>query len=282
MKKLLLIFSIICINTLLFSQKVGIKTSNPQGAFHIDGDGDNPLTGGLPTSIAQQLDDFLIEENGNVNLTPRNLEGNKLNIFFSSSTDNNLRIQGLQPAPNPEDIDLLGAYTTGTGVYYLKREESINELNLPKTTMFVLNADVTNFLNGVSAGGAQDMPMTMIKNTITGLTYDPSTHFVTLPAGTYRFTVIYAASHAGCDLSSYFYDFPLPTSFTRVHNTSDHLTGAGVGSRHTGTITYVSASLPAGKIILINLGRGQSGNCSGAGMTLFSDGTQFLITRIGN
>ncbi|ALR30838.1 hypothetical protein ATE47_10000 [Chryseobacterium sp. IHB B 17019] len=283
MKKLLLLSSIICIN-ILFSQKIGIKTSNPQGPFHLDTRGNNPATGGLP-SLPQVFDDFMIDTDGSMNIGPHFGIGSarsKLYLFFATTGGDNVRIDGVLPAPNPEDIDLLGAIRPNPGYSYLKREQSINELDIPKSTMLALNTDVTNFLNGVSAGGAQEIPMTLTKNAIEGLTYNPTTHFVTLPAGTYQFTLIYAASHGGCTLSSYFYDFPLPSSFSRVHSTSDHLTGTGAGSRHTGTITYTSASLPAGKQILINLGRGVSGNCSGPGMTLFGNGTQFIITRIGD
>jgi len=284
MKKLLLIFSITCMNAVILCQRIGFKTSNPQAPFHLDTRSNNPVTGGLP-SLTLVYDDFLIDTDGSMNIGPYFASGmarSKLFLFFATTGGDNVRIDNILPAPNPEDIDLLGAIRPGAGFSYLKREQSLNELDLPRTTVLGLAADIPNFLNGVSAGGAQDMPMTVIKNGIPGLSYNASTHFVTLPAGTYRFTVVYSASHGGCTLSSYFYDFPLPASFTRVHNTSDHLTGAGAGSRHTGTITYASASLPAGKMILTNLGRGQSGNCSGTGMTLFADGTQFLITRIGD
>lgn len=47
-----------------FSGQVGVNTSNPQGAFHIDGAKDNP-TLGTPSS-GQQLNDFIVTANGNV------------------------------------------------------------------------------------------------------------------------------------------------------------------------------------------------------------------------
>ncbi|WP_027380597.1 hypothetical protein [Chryseobacterium daeguense] len=283
MKKIFVLFTIICINA-LSAQKIGMRTSNPQGPFHLDTRANNPATGGLPP-LATVYDDFLIDENGNMNIGPyfyTNLPTrSRLHLFFSTTGGDNVRIDGLLPAPNPESIDLLGVIRPNQGISYIKREMSINEMSIPKSTLFVLNADINNFLDGVSAGGAQEMPLTLVKNAIDGLTYNPATHFVTLPAGTYQFTLIYAASHSGCTLSSYFYDFPFETSFARVHSTADHLTGTGAGSRHSGKITYTS-KVNAGKMILLNLGRGVSGNCSGNGMTLSSDGTQFLIKRIGN
>ncbi|MDR3023081.1 hypothetical protein [Chryseobacterium sp.] len=59
-------------STLAFSQ-VGINTTNPQAAFHVDGAKDNPLTGA--PSLAQQGNDFVVTSTGNVGIgttTPAN------------------------------------------------------------------------------------------------------------------------------------------------------------------------------------------------------------------
>lgn len=53
-------------STLLFGQ-VGINTPNPKGVFNIDAGRDNPTTGSAHT-VLQQLNDFVVNEAGNVGL----------------------------------------------------------------------------------------------------------------------------------------------------------------------------------------------------------------------
>lgn len=278
MKKILLLLSVTCIH-FVHSQGVGIKTPSPIGAFHVDSNGNNPV--GTPT-LLNLLDDFLIDFNGNVNFRPQNNNTNNTKLFVNNSSGDNVRIEGLITAGAPESLSLLGAFRPAATVSYLKREQSIDALSIPRPTILELTADIPNFLDGVGSGGAQDIPMTMIKNSIDGLMYNAPNHTVFLPQGMYQITVLYKANHPGCTLSSYFYDFPFSTSFTRVHNNTRHLVGLGAQSVHAGKITYTTQVPAGGKSIRINLGRGQSGNCSGlAGMNLLSDGTQFLINRIG-
>lgn len=63
MKKHILIFSILLISTITFSQ-VGINTTNPQGTFNIDGGNDNSVS---PTAT-EQLNDVIVLPNGNTGL----------------------------------------------------------------------------------------------------------------------------------------------------------------------------------------------------------------------
>ena len=122
--------------------------------------------------------------------------------------------------------------------------------------------------------------MSIVKNSIAGLTYTGNT--VNFPPGTYQITMVYEATHnnTGCTISSYFVDFPLnATNNTRIHSTASH--SEGVLSNHGGTISYVT-SISATRNWPIQLGRGQSGNCTGVGMNLSPNSTQLLIFKIGN
>jgi len=123
--------------------------------------------------------------------------------------------------------------------------------------------------------------MSVVKNSIPGLTYNAGTSTITFPAGTYQMTVVYEATHnnTGCTISSYFVDFPLDATTTRIHNTAAHSEGAL--SNHGGTVTYAT-TIPLNRAWQIQLGRGQSGNCSGTGMSLAANSTQLLVFRIGD
>ncbi|WP_326984600.1 hypothetical protein VUJ46_08730 [Chryseobacterium sp. MYb264] len=271
--------------SITYGQSIGIKTPNPRGAFHIDTRGNNP-TG--TTTLRDLLDDLIIDFNGNLNFTPQNITsgsyGNIYNtkLFVFNSVGDNVRIEGILPAENPEEISLLGANRPAQTLAFLRREKSINEFGIPQPALLTLDADVSDFLNGIGPGGAQDMPMTLVKNAIKGLTYDPATHFLFVPEGLYQFTLIYKANQPGCSVSSYFYDFPFESNFTRVHSNTQHLETSGETATHGGKITYTSQIPAGGKLVRVNLGRGQAGNCTGTGMTLLHDGTQFLIKKIGN
>lgn len=60
-----IVFSSLFLSALAFSQ-VGINTSNPQGAFNVDGAKDNPATG--TPSAAQQANDFVVTTSGNTGI----------------------------------------------------------------------------------------------------------------------------------------------------------------------------------------------------------------------
>jgi len=187
-----------------------------------------------------------------------------------------LRLQGLTAGVTTTDPL---AVVDANGV--LKTIGTLSSLSIPNPAIFRLETLQNNFLSAQSAGGSQVIPMSVIKNTIPGLSYNATTSTITFPAGTYQITLVYEAIHnnTGCTISSYFVDFPLNASTQRVHNTSSHVEG-GL-SVHGNTITYAT-TLPAGKTWPIQLGRGQSGNCSGTGMTLNAGSTQLLVFRIGD
>ncbi|MCW3162219.1 hypothetical protein [Chryseobacterium oryctis] len=65
MKAKFLLSGLFFTSSFVFSQ-VGINTANPQNIFHIDGARDNPNTG-VPSS-AQQSNDFIVTNNGNVGI----------------------------------------------------------------------------------------------------------------------------------------------------------------------------------------------------------------------
>ncbi|WP_426478176.1 hypothetical protein ACP3T3_01500 [Chryseobacterium sp. CBSDS_008] len=276
MKKIILLIFVNYIN-ILHSQ-VGINTSHPIGVFHIDAKGNNPS--GTP-SLLYLIDDFVIDANGNAKFIPFTSNYNTKLFIYNSSGDN-VKIEGILLAEAPKSLSLLGAYRPSATVSFLKREGSIDQLGIPGLTVLELAADINGFLNGVGAGDAQDIPMTMIKNSIDDLTYDASNHTVFLPQGMYQISIVFKANHSGCTISSYFYDFPFNTGFARVHSNTRHLVGTGDQSVHSGKITYTTQILAGGSSIRINLGRGQAGNCGMTGMNLLGNGTQFIINRIGD
>ncbi|UZU00082.1 hypothetical protein ODZ84_11150 [Chryseobacterium fluminis] len=254
---------------LTVTAQVGINTVNPQGVFNIDAAKDNPVTG--TPSTAQQSDDISVSAAGNLGVGTT-VPSNKVHI---NGTDP-LRLQGLTSGSTTTDQLLV---TDPSGV--VKNIGTLGALSIPNPAIFRLEAVQDDFLSTQSAGESQVVPMSVIKNTISGLTYNTANSTITFPAGTYQMTIVYEATHnsTGCTISSYFVDFPINSMTTRVHSTSSHTEG-GVAI-HGGTITYAT-TLPAGRTWPISLGRGQSGNCTGAGMTLNATSTQLLVFRIGD
>lgn len=167
---------------------------------------------------------------------------------------------------------------------------TLGALSIPNPALFRLDVAQADFLNGVAAGSSSVVPMSVIKNSISGMSYNAGTSTITFPAGTYQITFVYEAIHNNdngttveadkCRNSSYIVDFPTGVSGTqRIHSTAYH--NSGILSNHGGTITY-STTVPAGRTWPIRLGRGQSGNCTGTGMTLTATSTQLLVFRIGD
>ncbi|REC50327.1 hypothetical protein [Chryseobacterium pennipullorum] len=249
------------------SAQVGINTNNPQGVFNIDGAKDNPATGA--PNATQQANDVAVTAAGNMGIGIT-VPTNKLHI----NATNPLRLQGLTAGVAATD-PLVVADTNGV----LKTIGTLGSLSIPIPAIFRLETAQSDFLSGQGIGGSQAVPMSLVKNSIPGLTYAGNT--ITFPAGTYQLTFIYEGTHnaAGCTVSSYFIDFPLNSGSTRIHNTASHIQGAA--SSHGGTVTYAT-TVPAGRNWSIQLGRGQSGNCMGAGMTLAATSTQLLVFRIGD
>lgn len=159
--------------------------------------------------------------------------------------------------------------------------DALASIDIPQPALFILDTNQSNFLSAASAGSSTAVPMAQYKSSIPGLTYNSATSTITFPAGTYMFNYAYEADHnaTGCDLSSYFVDFPNGAGATRIHSTGAHLQGGS--SNHGGAITYAT-QITAGRTWQIHLGRGQSGNCTGAGMTLKARSTQILIYRLGS
>ena len=158
--------------------------------------------------------------------------------------------------------------------------------SIPVPNVYTLSADINSFLSTASAGNSQVMSgLTETKATISGMTFTPSTSTIYFPPGTYQIFVVYEALHnaTGCTISSYFVDFPTEDVMRRVHSTASHVQGSAVNpiSNHGGTVVY-SVTLKKGVNWTASLGRGQSGNCTGAGMTLKALSTQILIFRIGD
>jgi hypothetical protein len=194
---------------------------------------------------------------------------NKLHV---SATSDPLRLQGLQNGTSSDNI--LTVSSTGI-VKQTTIENFLNENSIQTSAVFELTNNFTNFLNGVSAGSKQTLPMTLVKNVIPGLTFNSGTNTITFPPGLYQMTFVYDAIHnaTNCTISSYIIDFPSSPSNTRIHNTAAHNQG--------GSITYTSRISESTNWV-IQLGRGASGNCTGTGNDLYAKRTQITIVRIGD
>ena len=197
------------------------------------------------------------------------------NLHVVATTDP-LRLDGVV-AGNAGTDQLMAINPSGV----VKKIGTVEDLGIPRPAVFRLDTQQNDFLSAQGIGTSQVVPMTMIANGINGLTYNAATSTVTLPQGLYQIAFVYEAAHnaTGCTISSYFVDFPLNAGIQRVHNTASHVQGAT--SNHGGTVNYTT-TVPAGKTWQISLGRGQSGNCLGAGMLLAGLSTQVLIYKIGN
>ncbi|PTT34726.1 hypothetical protein DBR28_13270 [Chryseobacterium sp. HMWF028] len=106
--------------------QVGINTTNPQGAFHIDGNKDNPATG-IPTAL-QQANDFVVTPTGSVGLGT--VSPNSSAILDISSGSKGLLLPRLSlqnltdgaTVPSPANglvvYNTNSAITGGLGLYY--------------------------------------------------------------------------------------------------------------------------------------------------------------------
>ncbi|WP_333661444.1 hypothetical protein [Chishuiella changwenlii] len=200
---------------------------------------------------------------------------------IATSANNTLRLSGLQ-----EGNADTGKYLVLDELNNIQQVDNITtDLSIPTPAIFSLSASMGNFLNGVSVGGLQTVNFVQQKNAISGLTYDQSTSTVSFQPGTYQITFVFEATHnvKDCTVSSYFVDFPIDivgtTNRQRIHSTASH--NQGFRSDHGGTVSYTT-SLTAPRTWQMRLGRGQSGNCIGAGMTLLQKSTQVEIFRLGD
>ena len=161
-------------------------------------------------------------------------------------------------------------------------ENIASKTSIPVPNVYTLGNDLNNFLSSATAGGDQVLSgLVESKSAIPNMTFNKSTSTITFPPGTYQIFLVYEATQdaVGCTISSYFVDFPTTDNRRRVHSTASHIQGAN--SNHGGTVSYC-VTLDKQVNWQVKLGRGQSGNCTGSGMSLTALSTQILIFRIGN
>lgn len=263
--------------TLTRSGKLGINAApNPGSNLSVNG---NATIGNSYITTAAPANGAIVQ--GLVGIGT-NAPTNQLHV---NATADPLRLQGTTTGNTTTDpLMVLGA----NGV--VKTIGTLGALSIPNPALFRLETAQPDFLNGVAAGSSSVVPMAVVKNSISGMTYNAGTSTITFPAGTYQITFVYEALHNNdngttveadkCRNSSYTVDFPTGAAGTqRIHSTAYH--NSGILSNHGGTITYAT-TVPAGRTWPIRLGRGQSGNCSGTGMTLAAASTQLLVFRIGD
>lgn len=233
--------------------------------------------------------DGSLSGNRKVDLNSKNLVfANTGNVGIGvNSPTNKLHIS----APNPiridqvnlgdEDVDrILVIDANGVVKHVGTISQIISNFGTPAPALFELGKSIDNFLETADLGYSQIVPMNTIKNEIPGLSINSAGTEISFPPGTYQISFVYEALHnADCTISSYFIDFPIDSGDTRIHSTAAHDTGSF--SNHGGTITFVTTLSKPTKW-KIELGRGQSGNCTGVGMTLIEESTQLLIYRMGD
>lgn len=112
MKKYLLLAGFLAINTL--SAQMGINTTNPQTAFHVDGTKDNNASG-IPT-IAQQLNDFAVSSSGGLGIGTT-VPNEKVELNSGISNTSGLKFSNLTAAtPAAAIAQRLGVDSNGTVV----------------------------------------------------------------------------------------------------------------------------------------------------------------------
>lgn len=266
--------SIVYITEALVESDTSAKTRNVTeiGYFYFDGIIWQKLNtnGGLNSTVTNGL----TKSGDSIKL------GGTLNevTTINTSASNVLKLNGLQDgvASNGKILMIDNDNT-------IKASTNItNELSIPSPAIFNLANDISNFLSAQTVGLKTNVSMTLIKNSITGLSYVPNSSMITFPKGIYQITFVYEATHnaSSCTISSYIVDFPKNVGSERVHSTASHNQGAL--SNHGGTVTYTTILSNDNVNWPIQLGRGQSGNCLGNGMTLEANSTQLVIFRIGD
>ncbi|CAI8715247.1 hypothetical protein [Chryseobacterium sp. IT-36CA2] len=256
--KLLFLAGTLLMSVNAFSQ-VGINTTTPD-----------------PSSI---LD---IKSSNKGLLIPRVALTGKNDLTTIPNPANSLLVYNLYNAgtsPNDVRADNFYKFNTTNNKWQLLLDETSMPTMAP--TLFRLDTDINNFLNGVNAGSSTVIPMNLVTNNISGLSYNAATSTITFPAGIFKMEFVYEGYHnaAGCNVSSYIVDFPdgAGAAINRIHSTASHM--ETTISNHGGTITYTT-SVPAGRTWSIKLGRGQSGNCGGPGGFLKSKSTELLIFKM--
>ncbi|WP_146212669.1 hypothetical protein [Dysgonomonas alginatilytica] len=173
----------------------------------------------------------------------------------------------------------------GTSIITSLLEEKLRQLRIPKPAVFELQSQLINFLNGVSGTTTQRVPMRQLVNSIPEyISFNSTTTQITFQPGTYKISFVYEATHnngTDCTLSSYFVDFPKNTAdaVRRIYATAPHTWGEI--SNHGAPIVS-SVRLTQTVVWTIAMGRGASGNCTGAGNTLLPNSTHLTILRMGD
>jgi hypothetical protein len=160
-------------------------------------------------------------------------------------------------------------------------KDVVDDLGIPRAAVFQLESNQTHFLRYAGAGTKQVVPFELMTNNISDiLSFDKTKKTITFQPGIYSITFTYEANHDYnyCAISSYFIDFPTSgSSVRRIHSTALHK--GGKEAFHGGTITY-TVKLATSVSWVPELGRGQSGNCSGPYMTLYAFSTQLSILKM--
>jgi hypothetical protein len=155
----------------------------------------------------------------------------------------------------------------------------IDGLGIPRSAVFQLEKDQKDFLSSATDGVTNEIPLSQVVNSIANsISFNQATNTITFQPGTYTVTFAYEGLHnaTACTISSYFIDFPTDSARRRIHTTASHK--QGTSASHGGTVTYTT-KLTKNIDWIPKLGRGQSGNCYGEGMSLAAYVTQLSILK---
>ncbi|KMQ60154.1 hypothetical protein ACM46_18135 [Chryseobacterium angstadtii] len=178
MKRIYFLVFYITIGFLIRSNaQVGINTSAPQGAFHVDGAKDNPTTGS--PSLLQQQNDFIVTSDGRIGIGTTSPQG-KLDLKSTSSPFLPPRINTAQ-----RDAIALGRRPKGTMIYNTDAasiQVNIGTDAIPNwITLKLVNETVNKSVVFKKTDGEQVVPYDGI--TTTQIVFDPAPIFNNIPPG---------------------------------------------------------------------------------------------------
>jgi hypothetical protein len=217
MKQKIIILLIAGISALHLHGQVGIKTENPNGAFHIDGKGDNPKNGAIPD--AQKKDDLSVHSSsGSMNLGVGAIPGDDSAVQLELGGDasaflpNRVALTGISDivtVPNPEDGMIVYNTTNNAGAglapgLYTFYDNKWNEILTKEVASVIERRDLwvtsgNGVVTPVTNSNAHERPA---RSTIL-LWADPATNstnqpFITLPeTGSYVFSFRFYMDQSG-------------------------------------------------------------------------------------
>ncbi|PKF74494.1 hypothetical protein [Chryseobacterium sp. PMSZPI] len=253
MKKIIMLSGVL-FSGLAFSQ-IGVNTPNPQGTFHVDGAKDNASTG-VPT-IAQQANDFVVLNNGNVGVGTV-APTNKLDI--RSTTNGALKIvDGTQGANKILTSDENGVATwkdfpapvapADTNIYNSNGTLTGDRIVTQATRRLAFEGNSTNAF-AINRTGANPAPVLSVdtQNVRIGIGTNNPTNLLDIRSTTNGALKIVDGTQGNArvltsDAAGVATWKDLPASVdTSIYNTNGTLTGARTVAQGTNSLAFTSTA----------------------------------------